>query len=60
VRDRLRSSLRWTVKHKRNYGHLTELRVRSLDRGTCRDMTPEEHALLRALAAASNEDRSTS
>jgi hypothetical protein len=48
------------VRHRRGYGHLTELRVRSLDRGTCRDMTPEEHALLRALAAASNEDRSTS
>ena len=65
--------LRWTVRHviknvfvgvpqraKRDYGHLTELRSRSLDRCTCRDMTPEEHALLRALVTARNADRSTS
>ena len=63
--------LRWTARHRpkavlvgtpqrakpRDYGHLTELRSRSLDRCTCRDMTPEENALLRALAAARNADR---
>jgi hypothetical protein len=62
--------LRWSARHmgkgvfvgvpqrsKRDYGHLTELRSRSLDRCTCRDMTPQEHALLRALAAARNADR---
>ena len=43
----------------RHYGHLTELRSRSLDRHTCRVMTPDEHALMGALAAARNEDRST-
>jgi len=42
-----------------HYGHLTELRSRSLDRHTCRVMTPDEHALMGALAAARNEDRST-
>jgi hypothetical protein len=63
--------LRWPVRHpikdlfvqipqgaERDYGHLTELRARSLDRCTCRDMTPEEHALLRALVTARNADRS--
>jgi len=61
---RLHGSVRHMIKDvfgrvPRHYGHLTELRSRSLDRHTCRVMTPDEHALMGALAAARNEDRST-
>jgi hypothetical protein len=39
------------------YFHLTELRFRSLDRCSCREMTPEDHAMLQALNAAHNAER---
>ena len=49
----------WRGRHSSQpsvYSRLAELRFRSLDRCSCREMTPEERAVLQALNAAHNAD----